>query len=62
LIEEQASTIDDLLDEREIMQGQIDALLKEVARLAEGQIDALLKEVARLAAEIEIPIFWAGGE
>jgi hypothetical protein len=48
LIEEQASTIDDLLDEREIMQGQIDALLKEIARLA--------------AKEIEIPIFWAGGE
>lgn len=50
MIEEQASTIDDLLDEREIMQ---------------GQIDALLKEVARLAAEIEIPIVWAvwaGGE
>jgi hypothetical protein len=51
LIEEQASTIDDLLDEREIMQGQIDALLKEVARLA-----------AEIEIPIEIPIFWAGGE
>lgn len=34
LIEEQAATIEDLLDEREVMQDQIEALLKEVARLA----------------------------
>jgi hypothetical protein len=48
LIEEQASTIEALLDEREVMLDQIDALLKEIARLVEN-------EIARQAA----PSTWA---
>jgi hypothetical protein len=47
VIAEQAAMIDDLLDEQKIMQDQIQALLKEIARLDE--IDALLKGIARLA-------------